>query len=374
MGISGNISTMSLAEVFQWLHNGLKTGTLHIKGNQRTVKEVYFKDGLISSASSNDPSELIGQFLLATNRITESQLMQALDAQNQDHVLLGKILVQQKVVSQEELDKILRTISEEIIYEMFLWKEGNFEFMDDVLPRREIPMLALDITHLVLEGAQREDEWSRIHDVFPDEHVVVRPKIDTILERLPLAAETTKLLTLVNGNRSIYEILRLAKTTKYQLLRTLLDLHEEQLIEVQDYRTQIIPPQIQLRKNPVKEMLVSVESMMKQGKLAEAERGLIKLEQIASNHPDVKKLRELIHEKRLETTAKEMINPSAIPVLQKDISELTRMEMSAEQGFLISRINGVWDVKSILKVAPFEEMACLKIFKKFLDDGVITLK
>jgi len=374
MGISGNISTMSLAEVFQWLHNGQKTGTLHIRGKQRIVKEVYFQKGTINSASSNDPGELIGQFLLASHRITEQQLTSALESQNRDHVLLGKILVQQKIVSGEELGRILRNISEEIIYDLFLWKEGTFEFMDDVLPRREIPTLALDITHLVLEGAQREDEWGRIHEVFPDEHVVVRPRIEQILDRLPLDSESARLMSMVNGTRTIYEILRLAKTTKFRLLKSLLILYEEGLLAVGDFRSQIIPSQVQVKKNPVKEMIVSVEALMRRGKLSDAERGIIKLEQIAGNHPDVKKLKEMIQEKRLETTAKEMINPSAIPVLKMDMGELTKMDMSAEEGFLVSRVNGVWDIKSILKVAPFDEGTCLRIFKKFLDDGVVAFK
>ncbi len=374
MGISGNISTMSLAEVFQWLHNGQKTGTLHIRGKQRIVKEVYFQNGTINSASSNDPGELIGQFLLASHRITEQQLTSALEAQNRDHVLLGKILVQQKIVSSDELGRILRNISEEIIYDLFLWKEGTFEFMDDVLPRREIPSLALDITHLVLEGAQREDEWGRIHEVLPDEHVVVRPRIEQILDQLPLDSESARLLSMVNGSRSLYEVLRLAKTTKFRLLKSLLMLYEEGLLAVGDFKNQIIPSQVQVKKNPVKEMIVSVEALMRRGKLSDAERGVIKLEQIAGNHPDVKKLKEMIQEKRLETTAKEMINPSAIPVLKMDMGELTKMEMSAEEGFLVSRVNGVWDIQSILKVAPFDEGACLRIFKKFLDDGVVAFK
>ena len=374
MGISGNISTMSLAEVFQWLHNGQKTGTLHIRGKQRTVKEVYFTNGSINSASSNDPAELIGQFLLATNKITEAQLTKALEAQNRDHVLLGNILVKQNIIPKEEMERLLYNISEEIIYDLFLWKEGTFEFMDDVLPRREVPDFNLDITHLVLEGATREDEWTRIRRVFPEEHVIVRPLIDNIIEFMPLERDSARLLSLINGSRTIYEILRLAKTTKFGLLKNLLSLYEENLIAVGDFRSQIIPPQIQVKKNPVKEMIVSVEQMMMRGKLSDAERGVNKLEQIASNHPDVKKLKELIMEKRLETTAKEIINPAAIPVLKMDVGELTKCEFNAEQGFLVSRINGVWDVKSIVKVAPFDEMTCLKIFKKFLDDGVITFK
>ncbi len=375
MGITGNISTMSLAEVFQWLHTSQKTGTLFIKGPDQTKKEVYFQDGVITSASSSDPSELIGQFLLNTKHITEQQLTEALETQKRDHVLLGRLLLQRNILSKQELMRILRSISEEIIYDLFLWKEGAFEFVDDKLPTREMPSLQLDITHLVLEGAQREDEWIRIKQVFPDEHVLVRPNIDRVIDKLPLKTDVAKLLSLVNGARSLYEIARLFKANKFTLLRLMLDLHEEGMVEIGGYEDQCLQKgKDDANKNPLRELIVNVESMMKKGRLNDAERGVIKLEQAAPNNPDVKKLKELIKEKRLETTAKEVINPDAVPTLTMADEKLTKMELSAEQGFLISRINGIWDVKSIVKISPFGETVCLKILKKFLDDGVITFK
>jgi len=374
MGITGNISTMSLAEVFQWLHSGQKTGTLCIKGGDQTKKEVYFQDGVITSASSSDPSELIGQFLLNTKHITEQQLTEALETQKRDHVLLGKLLLQRNILAKQDLMKILRSISEEIIYDLFLWKEGTFEFMDDELPKREMPSLQLDITHLVLEGAQREDEWNRIKRVFPDEHAVVRPNIEKIVEKMPLKNKVARLLSLVNGARSLYEIARLFKANQFTLMKSMLDLHDEGMIEIGDYREQCLVKPAVAKKNPVRELLVNVESMMKQGRLNDAERHIVRLESMAPNNPEVKKLKELVKEKRLETTAKEVINPDAIPELTMDVNKLTRMELSAEQGFLVSRINGIWDVKSIVKISPFGETVCLKILKKFLDDGVITFK
>ncbi|MDJ0836129.1 MAG: DUF4388 domain-containing protein [Acidobacteriota bacterium] len=374
MGINGNISTMSLAEVFQWLQTGQKTGTLHLDGANAVKKEVYFQDGVIISATSNDPREFIGQFMLYTKRITEQQLTEALENQKRDHVLLGKILLQKGLLGKDELAKVLHSIVEEIIYDLFLWKEGHFEFEDDQLPQREMPSLQLDITHIVLEGATREDEWSRINQVFPNELIVVRPNIEKIYQSLPLDRGVARLLLLINGTRSLYELTRLYKATRYQVFKAMLDLHEAGLIEVGDYRPQYIQTTVAGNRDALKDMLLDVESLMNEGKLADAEAGITKLEEIAADSPDVRKLKEQIKEKRLETTARELVNPNAIPCLNMPMEKLTKMELSPEQGFLVSRINGVWDVKSIVKISPFGENVCLKIIKKFLDDGVIILK
>jgi hypothetical protein len=374
MSLTGNISTMSLAEIFQWLHSGRKTGTLRVEGRDNITKDVFFSDGAIHAASSNDPRELIGQFLLNSNKISENQLIEALERQNRDHVMLGKILVQQKIINKDELMRILLVISEEIIYDLFLWKEGSFQFMDGVMPKREIPMLNLDITHLVLEGARREDEWNRIKDVFPDENQIVKPNPEKICEQFPLPPAKARLLALCNGNRSIYEITRLIKSTKFNVCRTLLDLYEERMIEVGSFKRQVIQPLMQVKRDPLREMLAHIEALLKQGRLDDAEKATLKLERNQPNHPDVKKVKRWIEDKKLETTAKRVIKPTAVPHLAKDVAEITKMDLGPEEGFIISRINGAFDVKSIIKISPFDEALCLKIFKQFMDDGVIVFK
>jgi hypothetical protein len=375
MSLTGNISTMSLAEIFQWLNSGLKTGTLHVRGADGIEKEVYFEDGVINSASSNDPRELIGQFLLNCNKINERQLTDALEEQKRDHVLLGKVLVRQNLLTEEELHNILCTISEEVIYDLFLWKEGEFEFKDGELPNREMPSMKMDITHIVLEGARREDEWSRIKGIFPNENVTLRPNIEIVAEKFPLKPALARLLFLVNGNRTIYEITRLYKSTKFNVCRLLADLFEENLVEVGGMQDQIIHPLSSYKADPVREMSVQIESLLKQGRIEEAENVSQKLLEIAAeDNPEVQVVLEMIEDKKLETTAKRVIRLDAVPEISMDVDAITKMNLSAEEGFLVSRINGSWDVKSIIRVSPFEEALCLKLFKSFMDRGMIRFR
>ena len=52
MGIVGNLRTMQLEELLQWLSQSKKTGTLEID-HGKIEKKIFFKDGLIVSSSSN---------------------------------------------------------------------------------------------------------------------------------------------------------------------------------------------------------------------------------------------------------------------------------------------------------------------------------
>ena len=41
---------------------------------------------------------------------------------------------------------------------------------------------------------------------------------------------------------------------------------------------------------------------------------------------------------------------------------------------MLSRINGSWDVKSIMKISPIKELEVLMIFQQFTKNGVIRWK
>jgi len=373
MSLTGNLSTMSLAEIFQWLNTGSKTGTLRLESKAGLVKDVYFHQGTITSASSSDPRELIGQYLLNSQKISEQQLVDALERQRQDHVLLGKILVQENILKAGELSDILSTISEEIIFDLFLWKEGKFEFYDGKLPDRELPNMSLDITHIVLEGARREDEWIQIKNAFPDEATVIRPNVEKIAESLPLSNEQANLLKFIDGRRSILEISRCVRVPKFTVCRTLLDLHDTGLIETGDFCSQVLAPPNTVT-DPLQDTFYEIEKFLKDGQIEHAEHAVLKLANRMPENPKLDKLRRLVEDKKLETTAKRVINPNAVPALSMDVNKITHLNLSPEEGFIISRINGVFDVKSIIKISPFDEPLCLKIFKQFMDDGVISFK
>jgi hypothetical protein len=53
--------------------------------------------------------------------------------------------------------------------------------------------------------------------------------------------------------------------------------------------------------------------------------------------------------------------------------DLSRERFDSHEGFVLSRINGQWDVRSILKLCPMSEDEALSIFLRLLDRRVIEL-
>jgi len=80
MSIAGNLKTMDLAELLQWLSQSQKTGTLVINNGQ-VEKRLFLKEGRIVSSSSSDPREYLGRFLVSQSLIDEKQLTAAIKKQ-----------------------------------------------------------------------------------------------------------------------------------------------------------------------------------------------------------------------------------------------------------------------------------------------------
>src|SRR5688572_27306400 len=157
MGIVGNLRTMQLEELLQWLSQSQKNGTLEIVHGP-VEKKIFFKEGLILSSASNRPEEYLGHFLVSHGLITEAQLARAIESQQQSRMLLGMILVNNGAISEQELSRMLRIKAEESIYDVFSWPEGDFRFLDDVLPESAMVPMRMDVTGIVMEGVQRVDE------------------------------------------------------------------------------------------------------------------------------------------------------------------------------------------------------------------------
>ncbi len=75
-----------------------------------------------------------------------------------------------------------------------------------------------------------------------------------------------------------------------------------------------------------------------------------------------------------DNLAKDGVKLTAIPEHAIPISDLTTRTFSPQEGFVISRINGQWDVKSIMKISPMKELDVMMIFQRLLKAGVIRWK
>src|SRR5262249_2980303 len=80
-----------------------------------------------------------------------------------------------------------------------------------------------------------------------------------------------------------------------------------------------------------------------------------------------------VAEGRQRARLRRRISPKRVPILSMASLALSREAFDPQEGFVLSRINGLWDVGSILKLCPMSEEDALLIFGRLLDRKVISL-
>jgi Domain of unknown function (DUF4388) len=374
MGIVGNLRTMQLEELLQWLSQSKKTGTLQFN-NGKTEKKVIFKDGRIISSASNNPEEYLGHFLVSHGLITELELAKAIELQEQSGMLLGKILVTTGSIQERDLHRLLRLKAEESIYDIFSWGEGEFRFLDAVLPESMMVPMNLDVTSLVLEGVQRIDEWRRIRKVIPNTEAIPVAMTDLLVDP-ELDPGARQILELVNDERTIAELQIQTHSSEYHVCRVLFE-------QLQAGRLKIIKPRWKKPAENVPAPVtgpVGAASLLQTSQTYMAQRdydmALRHLRAARSLEPESKDVQEALREgekKMREEIEGAGVTLTSVPKLAVSMDQLTSLKISPQEGFMLTRINGTYDIQSIVKITPMPQLDALLVFWKLLSAGHIRL-
>lgn len=380
MSVSGNLKTMQPGDLLQWLSLGQKTGTLFVS-NKSTEKKIFFRNGRVISSASNDPREYLGQFLMSHGYITEPELMKAMEVQAQSRILLGKILVMIDVINEEDLQRLMRLKAEEEIYDIFLWTEGDFKFVDDELPQMEMIPLQVDVTGLIMEGTRRVDEWVRIHTLIGHEALVPSLLKDVPPEELDDDAERT-VLNAVDGRRSLAEIVLESRSSSFNVASTIYHLAREGYVTLDDPTA--IPTAKPKEEDPVPlddfseddeimSLIARAQQSLRGREYEKAQRLLKAAENLDPSHPRIRNAIKGAESAILADLRGQGLQDAKVPRVSKPLEEITQMNFTPNEGFMLSRINGQWDLGSLIKISPIREPDAMLIFYKLWRDGVIAL-
>jgi len=361
MGLKGDLATMGLEDIFQWLAVGKKTGILELIGFLHT-KRVSFHEGRVTGVWSTDPREYLGQYLLAFSRITEEQLREALAAQEDENQLLGRILISRQLITEAEIRRIVQLKVDESIFDVFLWEVGNFEFHDGAPPPQKAVLLNLDVTGIVLEGARRMDEWKRIKKIIKGGDAVLDAISEAIAEMLPLAAEDADVLSRLDGIKSVDQLVIEMRATDFKINKLLFDLHEKGMVRVVHSGGRLGErSSLQLQR---------ARQLVEKQKLQEAQVELKILLQEQPRLQEATRMLEVV-EHLLEDVS---IDETLVPELAVSIEELMQAQLGPNEAFLATRVNGVWSIKDITSISPFAYEECMAIFAKLLKRGILKVQ
>jgi len=233
MSLSGNLKTVAFPDMLQLLATGKKTGLLEIRTSTRQ-KEVAFKDGNIIHASSVNASEdLLGQMLLNRGKLSKKDLERAITLHKQTGRQLGTTLIDMGIFDKSEIAECLKQQIEEIVYNLFSWREGEFLFHENTSPKNAPFLVELSTMNVVMEGTRRIDEWIEIQKVLPPDDVLLAisraPK--TNQDEFTLSVDEFRLLGVINGERTLPDLINLSPMGEFVTCRAIYRLIVNNLID-----------------------------------------------------------------------------------------------------------------------------------------------
>ncbi len=371
MGISGNLSTMHVSDLLQFMATGWKTGMLKFERG-KIVKEIYFDKGQIIGSHTNDPKEYLGQLLIHYGKLDEAQLRTALQIQRDSGGRLGEILVETKILTEAEVAEILRIRTLDIIYDLFLWEEAHFELHDHEAPPAYFIRISVNPTKVVMDGAYRTDEWKRYRTLIPSDRAVLelRPGWTAALE---VSKELREVLFFVEKNMSVAEICYNVHAAPFHVYGQLYELVKDGIATVSGEVPESFSPVIDPIDFPdtLAELLAGARVQLQEGN---AEAALATIQVILEKQPKNTEARSLLpiaEETLIKQLYTDPLLPDGVPKLLIPAETLSEQQLEPHEGFLLSRINDEWDVESILSICPFREVDSLRMLKTLLDRGII---
>ena len=374
MAIHGTLKTMSLTDLLQFLAAGRKTGTLKFDRDKIT-KQIFFENGLIAGSKSNDPREYLGQLLLHYGKLDEPQLQVAREVQRRSGGKLGEVVVAQGFLSESDVLEVLKTQTLDAIYDLFVWEEGDFEFYDAEHLPEDLIRIEVEPTTVIMEGIYRIDELARYHTLVPSDRTVLELGAGWT-SSLSLGKELRQILYFVEKRMSVAEICYNMHSSSFHVYGQLYDLISKGFARVSGEiaEASVVPlAEMEDLEETVPEMLVSARRYLDDNN---SEKALLLTQRILQEEPKNLEAQDLLHtaeEKLIKQLFESELPPHAVPQLLVTPDDLTGQKLGPQEGFVLSRINGEWDIESILSICPFRDADCLLMIKKLLERGIIGL-
>jgi hypothetical protein len=362
---------MNISDLLQFLGAARKTGMLKLD-RAKIVKQIYFENGLIVGANSNDPKEYLGQLLIHYGKLDETQLKAAMEVQRKSGGKLGEILISTNVLPEADVLELLRIRTLDVIYDLFLWEEAQFQLYDNETPPPDLIRIKVEPTKVVMDGIYRVDEWKRYRTLIPSDRAVLEltPGWTTLVEA---GKEVRQIFYFLAKRMSVAEICYNMHASPFHVYGQLYDLITEGIARVSGEVPESFKAGEELADLPetIPELLEAARLQLDRG---DAESACTTLQSVLEKEPKNSRARGMLNvaeEKFIRQMYTSPLLPNGVPRVLIPAEDLTDQQLAPQEAFLLSRINDEWDVKSILSVCPFREVDSLRMIRTFLERGII---
>ncbi|MFP4474814.1 MAG: DUF4388 domain-containing protein [Desulfatibacillaceae bacterium] len=235
MSLKGNLDTFFFASVLQFLSIEKKTGILFVRDDSANEVRVYLREGTIVYATGSQKESRLAYLLRSRGVVSTEELKKCMETARDSKQPYGKVLVDKGLITPDMYRKFAKKQVEEIIYKLFLWKSGEFEYRDAQFNLDETLVVSLNTVEIILEASRRIDEMSILENQIPNSDMVFK-----ISQKYPdqkeikLTAGEWHVLSLIDGRRTIREVIEASGYDEFPVYKLLFSLLSSGLVEKTD--------------------------------------------------------------------------------------------------------------------------------------------
>jgi hypothetical protein len=202
----GDLAETALPEILYTIDRFQVPGVIEAS-RDGVVKHVYIKEGNVVHAVSTDRNDSLGAYLQRSGVITPEAYLATMRERERTQKRYGVLLIEGGLLSPAEVYKAIRKQIEAVVWSLFYWHDGSVifsigEFREPDSVRIQIPM-----RQVILQGIKRAPDAKTLVARLGRKETVFEPcyKTEQLIE-LALDGDEYKLLSLVDGRRTLYEI------------------------------------------------------------------------------------------------------------------------------------------------------------------------
>jgi hypothetical protein len=221
MRLEGTLDAFSLPDVFTLLSMTKKTGTLHLRRDE-AHGAIHLRDGAVTGARSDVRRQALARRLVGAGLVEDEVLASAVERLvhaegDADQAGLGKALADGL-----DADAVKAIAAEQVtdaVFDLLRWDRGEFAFVHEESDPDDLGV-SVSVDEVVAEGRRRIESWSVLSDAIPDPDALVC-FAPTPVESPTMSGDEWQLLQLVDGRRTVADLVQLSGRGDYALVTML---------------------------------------------------------------------------------------------------------------------------------------------------------
>ncbi len=235
MSLKGNLRDFSTTQLLNLVNLARKTGLLTVQSQAGTAR-LYFREGKLIHANIGSEDGHLAHMLVKAGKLSTDQARTIRTrAEVTSDKQLGLLLMNAGYVTQEDIVQSVKNYMLDIVYTLFGWNEGQFQFEQNVMPSDDRIAVPINLENAIMEGSRRIEESERLQDELPDLNSVAlrfTDNPDARLRNVNLSVEEWRVISFINPRNTIKQIAQSNNMDDFQIRKIVYGMLQAGLVEL----------------------------------------------------------------------------------------------------------------------------------------------